>query len=76
MAQQIVSNIETRCDICGIQIYGDSHPNHALDSLFIEDKSLNVSVNIDVQEYGHKVNDMCPECFKKLLRGLLDKWGG
>lgn len=76
MAKQVVTSIETHCDICGTPIYGDSQPNKSIENVFLDSHSFNVAINIEIFDYNKKVNDLCPECYKKLLRTILDKWGG
>ena len=76
MSQRIVTQIETCCDICGIPIYGDPHPNKSIDSVFVDSKNFNVSVNIDIFEFGKRVDHLCPSCYKKLLSELLNRAGG
>lgn len=74
MAQRIVSQVETTCDICDKTIYGDVHPQKGFEQISVNGKYLTVGVNLNVFEYHKCADHICPECLKEILKQLADTW--
>lgn len=77
MAQRVVTQVENLCDVCGCVIYDEAtHANKRIGAVFMSDgKSLQYSLNLQLQACGRSIDMVCTNCAKQILQSILDGAG-
>ena len=75
--KQVITNIETKCDICGAEISSMNYDVSPMDKMchFVStvNMSLTCTLELSVFNGAHQIKDICSSCKKEILTQILSQ---